>query len=140
VASTPAQERYGRRAPGPTPGGRRRLLIAGVVALVVVLAWISWVTLIRHPQLNWQDVGYDVRSDAQVVVTFDVTFTLRGGSRAGRPPSAICTVQAMNELHTEVGLKDVRVTAGPGGRVRAVVTLPTSERATTGLVKDCVLA
>jgi hypothetical protein len=116
-------------------------VIAGALALVVALAWISWITLIRHPQVSWQDVAYDVRSDAQVVVTFDVTFTVRGGSRtAGQRPSAICTVQAMNELHTEVGRKDVRVQAGPRGRVRAVVSLPTSERATTGLVRSCVLA
>ena len=37
-----------------------------------------------------------------------------------------------------VGLRDIPVQAGPGGRVRATATLQTSERATTGLVKSCV--
>ena len=136
--STLLQERYGRRA---TP--RRRLILIAVAALVLALALglIGWVTVIKRPDVNWQDLSFDVRSDSQVQVTFDVTFSSRAGSRAadGRP-TAICTVHALNQVQTEVGLQDVRVRAGPKGRARVTVTLPTSERAVTGLVKACTLA
>ena len=128
------QERYGRRS---SPTRRRLLLAAAALALAAALAFIGWVTLVGRPTLNWDDVGYKVLSDAQINVTFDVTFS-SGGSDSNVPPRAICTIQALNNLRTEVGLQDVPVQAGPGGRVRATVTLQTSERATTGLVKSCV--
>jgi hypothetical protein len=132
VVSTLAQERYGRHT---TPGRRRLLLAAGAAALVVSLAFISWITLFASPSLNWDDIGYSVRSDSQIEVTFDVGFS--GGSDSG-PPTATCTLQALNDLRTEVGLRDVPVQAGPEGRVRATAIVRTSERATTGLVKSCV--
>jgi hypothetical protein len=136
--STLQQDRYGRRS---SPGRRRLLLAAGGLALAAALAFVGWATINQQPTLNWDDVGYHVLSDAQVEVTFDVSFSAGGGSDSGGAgsgrPTAVCTVQALNPLRTEVGLKDVPVEAGPGGRVRATVTLDTSERATTGLVKSC---
>jgi hypothetical protein len=136
--STLLQERYGRAAPP-----RRRLILLAVAALVTVLclAFIGWITVLQRPDVNWQDLSFDVRSDSQVQVTFDLSFSSRATSRAadGRP-TAICTVHALNQVQTEVGLQDVRVRSGPHGRVRATVTLPTSERAVTGLVKACTLA
>jgi len=124
------QDRYGRRS---TPGRQRLLLAAGGLALAVALGFISWSTLFGRSSLNWDDIGFHVLSDAQIEVTFDVNFSNSGGDR----PTAICTIQALNSLRTEVGLRDVPVQAGPGGRVRATATLQTSERATTGLVKSC---
>jgi hypothetical protein len=136
--STLVQERYGRRT---TP--RRRLALLAVAGLVVILAlaFIGWITVLQRPGVNWQDISFDVRSDAQVQVTFDVDFSSRARSAAtdGRP-TAICTVHALNQVQTEVGLQDFRVQAGPKGRARATVVLPTSERAVTGLVKACTLA
>jgi uncharacterized protein DUF4307 len=129
--STLLQDRYGRAA---APGRRRLLLALGAVALAVSLAFIGWVTLFHAPTLHWDDIGFHVRSDAEIDVTFDVGFT---GSSGSDRPSAVCTVQALNALRTEVGLQDVRVQAGPGGRIRTTLTLQTSERAATGLVKSC---
>jgi len=137
--STLLQERYGRRM---APVRRRWLAVIGVlVTALLTLGFITWVTVLRRPDVSWQDLSFDVRSNAQVTVTFDVTFSSRARSAAPqRRPTAICTVQALNQLQTEVGLQDVRVRAGPGGRARAIVTLPTSELAVTGLVKACTLA
>jgi hypothetical protein len=143
--STVFQERYGRRT-GPRSTSHRLILLgAGALVLVLAVGFIGWVTVLKRPDLNWQDLSFDVRSDSQVQVTFDVAFSGRARSRAARDagsglPSAICTVHALNQVQTEVGLTDVRVQAGPHGRVRATVTLTTSERAATGLVKACTLA
>jgi uncharacterized protein DUF4307 len=129
--STLLQDRYGR----PTTPGRRRLLLAlAALALAAALAFIGWVTLLQGPSLHWDDIGYHVQSDAEIEVTFDVGFI---GSSGSEQPSADCTVQALNALRSEVGLQDVRVQAGPGGRARTTVTVQTSERAATGLVKSC---
>jgi hypothetical protein len=134
VSAILAQDRYGRgRAPRR---GRVALIAAGALGLLAALVWISWVALVNQPEVTWQDIGFDVRSDARTTVTFDVSFSDRPG---GARPTATCTVQALNTLRTEVGLQDVRVQAGPKGRTRVEVSLPTSERATTGLVKSCVL-
>jgi hypothetical protein len=127
--STLLQDRYGPRT---TPGRRRLLLALGAAVLVLTLAFIGWVTILERPAVNWDDVGFNVVSDAAISVTFDVNF-----SGSGSGTAAVCTVQALNSLRTEVGLQDARVQPGPGGRVRATVTVTTSERATTGLVKAC---
>jgi len=129
--STLVEDRYGRPS---TPGRRRLLLALGALALAVALAFIGWVTLFQGPTLHWDDIGYKVRSDAEVEVTFDVSFT---GSSGSDRLSADCTIQALNTLRSEVGLRDVRVQAGPGRRTRTTLTLQTSERAATGLVKSC---
>ena len=134
--STLLQDRYGRRS---TPSRRRLLSAGGALTLIAALVFIAWVTIFGRATVNWDDIGYHVVSDSQVEVTFDVNFSGPGsgsGSDADRP-TAICTIHALNDLRTEVGLRDVSVQAGPGGRVRATVTLKTSERATTGLVKSC---
>jgi hypothetical protein len=132
LVSTVLEERYGR-------GGasrRRPAVAAAIVAALVALGFIAWVTIDQRPALTWDDVGYHVVSDGVTEVTFDVSFS-RGAGGAVRP-SAVCTVAALNDLRTEVGRRDVRVQAGPKGRVRATVTLRTSEPATTGLVASCV--
>lgn len=134
--STLMQDRYGRRN---TPGRRRLLLAAAALAMITSLAFVGWLSLFGRPSLNWDDIGFKVLSDSQVEVTFDVNFT-NSGSDSGsgaEPPTAVCTIQALNDLRTEVGLRDVQVQAGPGGRVRATARVQTSERATTGLVKSC---
>jgi hypothetical protein len=139
--STLVEERYGRRARSP----RRRwlLLAAGLTVVALALGWIGWVTLIRHPDVTWEDISFRIQSDAQVQVTFDVNIGAAPGPGAANSPAgrrtAVCTVQALNTLRTEVGLQDFRVRAGPTGRARVTVTLPTSERATTGLVQACTL-
>jgi hypothetical protein len=130
------QERYGRRA---TPRRTRlNLLIGALVAVAIAVAYIVWATLVRHPEVNWQVVSYNIQSPSRTTVTFEVSFNPRGHHSG--PLRAICTVQALNEETTEVGRQDVTVTAGAHNRVQALATLPTSERATTGTVEECVLA
>jgi hypothetical protein len=134
--STLQQDRYGRQV---TPGRRRLLVAAGGVLFIAALALVAWLSLFGGDSVHWDDIGYHVVSDSQVEVTFDVNFS--GGAESGtRPPTAVCTLQALNALRTEVGLRDVTVQAGPSGRVRATTSLKTSERASTALVKSCTPA
>ena len=138
IVSTLLQERYGRAS---TPGRRFLLLAVAGLVLVLALGFIGWVTILKRPDVTYQDISFNVRSDADVQVTFDVGFSSRARSKApDHRPTAICTVHALNQVQTEVGLQDVRVTAGPQGRAQATVDLDTSERAVTGLVKACTLA
>ena len=127
-----ARDRYGRRPPWT----RRRLVAVAGAVLAVALVWVTWVAIrVGSPEVGWQDIGYQVLSDGAAQVTFDVTFA----ARVAPSRTAVCTLQAQNELHSEVGLLDVRV--GPAGQRQLRVTrqLPTSERATTVVVKACAL-
>ena len=134
--STALDERYGRR-----PGGGRRtrviLVVAGTLLGALAVAWGAWVsqTVTSRP-LTWQDIGFEVTGDSAVRVTFDVRFD-------GDLPDdaqAVCTVRALNHVTAEVGLRDVTVGPASAGVLRATADVPTSERAVTGLVKDCVVA
>ena len=104
------------------------MVAAAALLALAALAWSAWVAIsVAREPVRWADVGYQVHGDAEVTVSFDVT--VRHGS------GAVCTVQALNAQHAEVGRRDVRV-AGPG-TVRVTSVLPTSERAVTGVVKTC---
>ena len=128
-------ERYGRR-PGHRPRARAALVAGALVLAAAAVAWAAWVaqTVTDRP-VTWQDVAFDVTGDTVTVVTFDVRF-------AGDLPDdaeAVCTLRALNQVMAEVGLRDV--TVGPASReaVRTTAEVPTSERAVTGMVKECVV-
>lgn len=129
-------ERYGRR---PGRGGRSRviLLVVGTLLAALAVAWGAWVSqTVTSKPLTWQDIGFEVTGDTAVRVTFDVRFD------GGLPDDAqaVCTVRALNQVMAEVGLRDVTLGPASRGGVRATVDVPTSERAVTGLVKECVVA
>lgn len=121
-------ERYGRP---PLRLGRRWTIGLITLAAVAALAFTYWVTVIDRAKVTYQDLSFSVRSASEVVVTFDVQ--LHAGAT-----KAICTVHALNPVSTEVGLADVEVEGGANHRAQITVTIPTSEEATTGLVRGCV--
>jgi hypothetical protein len=128
------EERYGRR---PGDGRTRVLLVAGGLTLAAIaVGWGAWVAqTVTDQPVTWQDVAFDVTGDTVTRVTFDVRF-------AGDLPDdaeAVCTVRALNQVMAEVGLLDV--TVGPASReaLRTTVEVPTSERAVTGMVKECAV-
>jgi uncharacterized protein DUF4307 len=136
AATTSLDERYGRR---PAGARRTRVLVAVAAAALLALGvgWAAWVSQsVANRPLTWQDVGFQVVGDTVTRVTFDVRF-------AGDLPdgaSAVCTLRALNAVSAEVGLRDV--TVGPASRelVRTTADVATSERAVTGMVKDCAVA
>lgn len=135
-SSAALDERYGRR---PGGGGRARVLlvVAGTLLAALAVAWGAWVSqTVTSKPLTWQDIGFEVTGDTAVRVTFDVRFD------GGLPDDAqaVCTVRALNQVMAEVGLRDVTLGPASRGGVRATVDVATSERAVTGMVKECVVA
>jgi hypothetical protein len=142
ATARPAQsldERYGRRPRGgPGRSRRARVLLAAAGGLVAALAlgWGAWVSYhVTDKPVTWQDVGFDVVADDVTRVTFDVRFA--NDVPAGG--EAVCTLRALSRSMAEVGLTDVRV--GPASRrdLRVSAEIPTSERAVTGMVKECAV-
>jgi hypothetical protein len=129
--STPARP-AGRYGPAPRTG-RRPVVIAALVTLaVVVLAWILWVVVESRSPVQWTDVGFDIVSDQQVDVTYDVH----------KDPDATvtCTLRALDRAKGTVGTADVVVGPGASGAVRRTDTVRTSALAVTGFVHECIVS
>lgn len=120
---------------GPPPGTGRRRAVIGIAALAVVatavVAWLGFGTMTKP--VTWKDVGYDVVSDGEVEIVFDVV---------RRDPGAAvqCRVQALNRHYAQVGVVTVPVAPGDRAAQRERVTVATTERAVTGLVESCWVA
>ena len=135
VATDELARRYGR----PQSPGRRRVIIAVLAAVMVAaVSYAGGVALTTgNPSVTWEDVGYR-NTSAGVEATFEVTFT----AKAAPADAAVCTVQALNQVRTVIGSRDVRV--GPAGpsvprTIRVTAAVRTSEPANTALVSDCVI-
>lgn len=118
-------------------GGRRRLLLPVAVllgALAVGYAGLHAARVAGEP-LHWEDVAFSVRGDTGVQITFDLGFD--GDLPAGAV--AVCTVRALNSGSAEVGLLDVTVPREGRRSARVTAQVPTSERAVTAVVRECVL-
>ncbi len=113
--------------------GQRRWAIAGASGVaVVLLAWLGWAGLGQPgTQFETRDLGYQLISDQEVSVRFEVSTT---------PGNTLsCAVQALNAQYGIVGWKIVDI---PAAEVRTRVfnqPLRTSEPAVTGLLYECWL-
>lgn len=122
---------YLRQRYGNTDTDRRPLWIAAVVLGILALAWIVWWAIAAgRPTATAEPVGMEVISDSEVHLTYNLTAPV--GS------TVTCTVTALTDNLTEVGVR--QVTVGPTEReVTAVTTsLATIMRATGVDVTGCV--
>lgn len=107
--------------------------VAVALALAAGVALAAWFTIVdtRREPVTFVDVGFSVTSPEQVEVTFDVSM----------PPGteAVCTVTALSRSFAEVGAVDVEVGPVEARTTRQVVTIATTELATTGVVDHCDL-
>ncbi|MDR9434684.1 DUF4307 domain-containing protein [Pontimonas sp.] len=124
-------ERYGHT--DTDRRNQRYWAIAGVTGVtVVLLAWLGWAG-VGQPgsQFETRDLGYDLISEREVSVRFEVSTT---------PGTELsCAVQALNAQYGIVGWKVVDI---PPAEVRTRVfnqPLRTSEPAVTGLLYECWL-
>ncbi|MGV8967049.1 MAG: DUF4307 domain-containing protein [Cellulomonas sp.] len=131
--STTPHAPAGRYGTAQTPRRRRTLVVALATAGAVALALVVWIGIgVLQDPVQFKDVGYAVQGPDRIDVTFDVI----------KDPKVTvdCTVHALNQSFTEVGL--VRVTIGPAATKiqRTTITVPTQELAVTGIVKSCQVA
>lgn len=120
---------------GPPPGsGRRRAVIGIAVLAAVATGVVVWLGIgAMTTPVTWKDVGYDVVSDGEVEIVFDVV-------RHDPAAPVQCRVQALNRGYAQVGVVTVDVAPGARAAQRERVTVATTERAVTGLVESCWVA
>lgn len=100
---------------------------AGLLALIVVTAWVSW--NIADQPVRWRDVGFDVHSPTSASATFDVFLY------TDQP--VICHLRAMNRQFAEVGIGVQLVDPAAGREQRFTTEMATVEEATTAVVRYC---
>lgn len=124
-------ERY-----GITPKNRRLSRGIGIVTAAgftaVLGAWLWWGGVLETPaELGTRDLGYELVSDSEVVVAFEVT------TEPGTPVS--CAIQALNGSFGIVGWKVLDLEPSTQWTRTFQETLRTSEPAVTGLLYECWL-
>ncbi len=128
---TTAAPPAGRYGPAPDPR-RRRLVVVGIATLgalgVAAAVWLGLAS--AAAPVHWSQVGFSVDGPDSVDVTFQVT-------RSDPATPALCTVEAQNSAHGQVGVVEVDVPASTDSTVRLTTTVRTSETAVTGLVTTC---
>ncbi|MFC5923530.1 DUF4307 domain-containing protein [Micromonospora vulcania] len=124
--------RYGRRR---APGGRTRRTLLAALALVLLVAALTLISVRLYrqygdPVYDAQVITYTDITDKQVVVDFRVTVP-KGGS-------AVCVLRARDRAGTEVAREQVTVTADAGERhVTTRHRLATTARPFIGEVLRC---
>ncbi|MGL4175959.1 MAG: DUF4307 domain-containing protein [Dermatophilaceae bacterium] len=115
--------------PRPVPGtGRWWALGAFGTALVLGFA-VWWAAASTVGGVRPTVTGYDVESDASIVVEYDLA----------RPEgvAVVCRVSALDGGRGRVGTVEDAVPAAGPASVRRVVRVRTSTRAVTGVVDSC---
>ena len=114
--------------PRPAPGTTRWWVVGGVGTTAAV-AVIVWFGLASANALDADVTTYNVESDSEMTVGYDVH----------RPDGAAvrCTIEAQDVRHARVGTVTDDVPAGARS-VHRDVRVRTSARAVTGVVASCV--
>ena len=120
-------ERYGP----PRRGGRA--LVVGASALLVVagLTWLVWAATTSAPEVDAGVRGYEVVSGARTDVTLEVRRRVGG--------AVSCEVYAQADDTTIVGERTVRLDGAGPGTVTTTISIATERRATTAVLRECVL-
>ncbi|GAA4357245.1 DUF4307 domain-containing protein [Angustibacter luteus] len=123
----------GRYGPAPSPGRRRAGLVVAALAVLVALAWVVWAGLGQaSADVRWSDVGFVIRGDTSVDVTYDV-----GKDKAA---TVVCTLKALDRNKTAVGIAQVTVGPADAKVTRRTDAVRTSAQAVTGVVDRCAVA
>ncbi|MDN4477618.1 DUF4307 domain-containing protein [Demequina lignilytica] len=104
------------------------LVSLGLAALIGITAWVA--VQMQSQPVRWKDVGFTVTSPTEVTATYEVYLYTDAG--------ATCTVRALNDRFTEVGVAAVHVDRADGAEQRLTTPVVTTEEATTATVQGCV--
>ncbi len=120
---TDLADRYGTRTSPPW-----LWWAVAAVGMGLGVAWAAWIAL--QPQAANTDVyAYDVVSDSEIVLTLEIV--------RDEPAALTCSVYAQAEDHSIVGEKTVDIPSSDQRIVRPEVSLTTTERAVTGVIRSC---
>ena len=111
---------------------QRRWWVVGIVGCAVATAVVVWLALsASRGRVTWTDTGYRVVDDRTVEVGFDVH----------RPDgqAVTCVVRALDQGFGTVGTVEVRIPASAERSVHRDVTVRTTTRAVTGVVRECTV-
>lgn len=119
-------ERYGR-----TSSPRRRWTIGIVVAIAAVLVGLfAWMTIADSvDDISVDTTGFTVEDPRSVTLAFQISVP------EGR--TVACALEAQDEDHGVVGWKIVQYPASDVHARAFRESIPTTAKATTGLVSDC---
>ena len=115
--------------PRPAPG-TGMWWVLGVAGCTVGAGLATWLALANTVgQVTWVDTGYRDVTSSSVTVDFDVH----------RAPGVqvTCTVKALDQAFGVVGLRTVDVPASSERAIHQRVTVRTTSRPVTGIVKEC---
>ena len=122
-------DRYGDATP---PWHRSVARLLTTVLILAGLAWVVWAGLHQSNRaVRWDDVGFRITGNSQVLVTFDVV----------KDPAATvtCRLEALNQSFAVVGVAKVEVGPSADDVSRQTAPVTTQELAVTGVVKRCEL-
>ncbi len=123
--------RYGRSR-GTRVAGKLAGFAAAAVFALILGAWLWWGGALETPaQLQYRDIGHEIRSPREVIVTYEVT--------AAPGTQVSCAIQALNESFGIVGWRIVDFDTTERWTRVFSTTLRTSEPAVTGLIYQCWL-
>ena len=119
---------------GPQRRWTSRVVIgAGALVTVAGLVWLVWAASTHAtPDVSAGVTGYEVVSSSRTDITVEVHRRVGGQVR--------CDVYAQAADTTIVGERRVLLDAGGPGTVTTTITIATERRATTALLRECVLA
>lgn len=134
--AAPAPAGPGRGDGGGSPGlSRRTVVVAAVVCALVAavfLGWVAWGML--QPRADGEVGLFEATHEGGVDgVELVLEVTRPVGS------TAVCTIEALGEGFTQVGLVDVTVEPADTQVTRVQVTMATSEPARLAMVRSCRL-
>lgn len=121
--------RYGRSA-ADQARTNRRLTIAGVIFITLLVAFLAWVgvSYLREETVSAELTTFDIVSSGEVEISLTV--------RKPAGSDAVCTVRAQAEDGLEVGRADFRFTENES-EIHPSVTLKTTQRATAAELIEC---
>lgn len=123
-------ERYGRRHGGRPWWRRPGPLVAALLGGALLTAYFVWVAVAQSSGPSATEISYRIVDDTTAEIRYSVTRS---------PGTAVrCTVQALDDASTEVGLARVDIPAGTERDVEQTTDVRTTARAVTVGVQGCV--
>lgn len=120
-------KRYGQK---PKPDIRKWRPI-GVIAVVLMSIAALTVSALNFNPAQYQEIGFRVVSQWQTEIDFELS--------KPKNATAVCSFEALNNSFLAVGYREIEFGPTDFETNRHTISVLTTERAVTGVVKDCSL-